>query len=299
MKAIVIVLNFLILALGVSAEGIDGGWHGSIQLGTWDSDIPISWYEFTDGKYKIDTTVAGYHPLEQLVPASKIIDGYYDEAGSFSLEMIGGLQYVSFKSKSGYTLKSKLGALISKRRLFLYDDNRLFFDPDENATWLGYSPRIVTVRSSSSLKEKQLFYDGESFIQVPGRILQPWVEGVPGAGVGQWIEFDIKSKRGWATTELLIANGYISFTNPSLFSKNNRIRGYRITSPALPVPIEGELKDSQELQSIVFPSPLKGEMVTVRLTILSIYKGEKWDDTCLSLVCPLPPIPPSQYAPNE
>jgi hypothetical protein len=299
MKAIVIVIVLIAIAFSQNAEGIDGEWHGSIVPGMWKSDIPISWYYFSKGNYKIDTTAAGYHPLEQIIPLSRIVDGYYDEAGTFSLTAAFGLQYVNFKSNTGYMLKNRLGVLISKRRLFLYDGDGVFFEPDENASWLGYSPEVVEVRSSSSLKEKQIAYDGKSFIQTPGCKLQPWVEGVSGDGAGEWIEFDIRSKRGWATTELLVANGYISFVNPSLFSKNNRIRGYRITSSTFPGLVEGELKDSQELQSIVLPTSLTGNIVTVRLTILSVYKGDKWDDTCLSLVYPLPPIPPSQYGPND
>jgi hypothetical protein len=299
MKTFVQFFILATLALGLNAEGIDGEWHGSIAPSMWKSDIPISWYNFSKGKYKIDTTAAGYHPLEQIIPSNRIVDGYYDEAGTFSLTEAGGLRYVNFKSNSGYTLKDKLGALVSKRRLFLYDEDGLFFEPNENASWLGYSPEIAAVRTSSSLKEKLVTYDGNSFIQVPGSTLQPWVEGVAGDGVGEWIEFDIRSKRGWATTEFLVANGYISFVNPTLFSKNNRIRGYRITSSTLPGAFEGELKDSQELQRLVLPSSLTGDIVTIRLTILSVFKGDKWDDTCLSLVYPLPPIPPSQFGPNE
>lgn len=64
----------------------------------------------------------------------------------------------------------------------MYDNNKIFFAPDENATWLGYSPTIIAVRSSSRVKEDGIAYDGGSFIQVPGGKLQPWVEGVEGTG---------------------------------------------------------------------------------------------------------------------
>ena len=290
---------FLFLSVSlVIAEGLEGQWHGSIQPERWQSDIPVSWYEFSEEKYKIDTTVEGYSPLEQIIPYNRIIDGCYNEDGTFSTNSVDGLLYVNFKSASGFTLKNQLGALVSTRRLFLYDNNKIFFAPDENATWLGYSPKIIAVRSSSSLKEEGVAYDGGSFIQVPGGKLLPWIEGVEGDGIDEWIEFEIRSTRGWSTRELLVANGFISFTNPTLFKKNNRIRGYLITSPELTSPVEGELRDTPELQSIMLPNSLTGEIVTLRFTILSVYKGERGDDTCISLAYPLPPKPATQYGPK-
>jgi hypothetical protein len=119
------------------------------------------------------------------------------------------------------------------------------------------------------------------------------VEGKEGDGTGEWIEFDMKSE--WNTEKLLIANGYVSFNKPYLYKNNNRIKEYEITSPCLSEPLKGTLQDTPEIQEVVLPEMIKEKKYTMRLTIKSVYRGEKWDDTCLTLVYPMPPEPPSKY----
>jgi hypothetical protein len=135
------------------AQKIEGEWHGYIQFKDWKSDIPISWYKFSGTVYQIDTTVAGYEPLVSSIPDKYVKDGYYDENGTFAYEKKEELTYIVFTPSSGFTLRKRLGVLYSRRRLFLYDGDGIFFEPDENYSWAGYSPKITSVRTSSSLKE--------------------------------------------------------------------------------------------------------------------------------------------------
>lgn len=133
--------------------------------------------------------------------------------------------------------------------------------------------------------------------------LLPWVEAASGSGEGEWIEMDIsghpKLDKNYyePVKSLLVADGYISFTDPSLYAKNNRVKGYRITSDKLSIPIEGELEDTPDLQEIVLPQELPCP-VRLRLEIRSVYKGEKYDDMCVSLIYSLLPDLKEKSAPR-
>ncbi|QNL97718.1 hypothetical protein [Treponema sp. Marseille-Q4132] len=172
----------------------------------------------------------------------------------------------------------------------MYDNNAIWFEPEESFEWMDFTPSIKNIRTSSYLTENDIVYNGETFIRDPSlkiRLL-PWVESASGSGEGEWIEMDIGEFDLRPVKSLLVANGYISFNNSSLYAKNNRVKGYRITSDKLNAPIEGELEDTPDLQEIALPKELSCP-VTLRFEIRSVYKGEKYDDTCVSLIYPLPP----------
>ena len=40
------------------------------------------------------------------------------------------------------------------------------------------------------------------------------------------------------------------------------------------------LKDTMDMQYLVFPEPIY--MSSMKISILEVYKGSKWDDTCIS-----------------
>lgn len=123
-----------------------------------------------------------------------------------------------------------------------------------------------------------------------------WVEGVAGSGVGEWVE--IQFEEGIHIEAVGIINGYTK--NEAIYKANNRIRKIRLDvefrdnwpENADPISVDIDLTEKQfnELNRNVqapFISWLKdygmGRVVSkIRLTILEVARGTKYDDTCIS-----------------
>ncbi|MCP5072233.1 MAG: hypothetical protein GY947_02920 [Rhodobacteraceae bacterium] len=102
-----------------------------------------------------------------------------------------------------------------------------------------------------------------------------WVEGVPGLGHGQWIEFILEGPAKVQTLE--IVNGYAK--SKASFRNNARIRAYRISVDDTPIH-EGILKDTTARQQIRLGKPHRGTIW--RLTVLDTYDGKRWEDLAVS-----------------
>jgi hypothetical protein len=104
-----------------------------------------------------------------------------------------------------------------------------------------------------------------------------WVEGVKGNGEGEWLELDLGSESHFQTLNLV--NGYAKSNRA--FSSNGRVRALRVeTADGLDLRLQ--LKDSMRQQS--FRLPRKVVSPWLRLTILSVYPGSRWQDTAISEV---------------
>lgn len=109
------------------------------------------------------------------------------------------------------------------------------------------------------------------------RLETPWIEGVPGDGIGEG--FTIVNNHGDITPTLLLINGYISYDKPYLYEQNNRIKKIKVRG----------LKSGKEkiLDVIDTPHPQTvdisfiTEIEDIRVEIAEVYKGTKYDDTCL------------------
>jgi len=104
---------------------------------------------------------------------------------------------------------------------------------------------------------------------------KPWVEGADGSGIGEWIEISSDSVQKISGISLL--SGY--FKSSDSYKKNNRPQHIRIgfsdgTS------IEKTLSDEQKKQVITFDKEIPTTFV--RITILGVFKGTHYDDTCIS-----------------
>jgi hypothetical protein len=101
-----------------------------------------------------------------------------------------------------------------------------------------------------------------------------WCEGASGDGIGEWLRVDLAPVQRFR--RVLIGNGFAR--TPALFAANNRARRVRIeTSDG--VRVEAELRDTADGQEIVLPR--WSQATWVRLTILSVYPGQRHRDTCL------------------
>ena len=105
----------------------------------------------------------------------------------------------------------------------------------------------------------------------------PWVEGVPGYGIGEG--FTIENSWGKLYTTLLIMNGYISYEKPYLYKQNGRIKKIKVKG----------LKSGKEkiLDVLDTPHPQTvdisfiTEPEDIRVTIEDVYLGTKYEDTCI------------------
>ncbi|MCD6311754.1 MAG: hypothetical protein J7M11_04780, partial [Elusimicrobia bacterium] len=128
-----------------------------------------------------------------------------------------------------------------------------------------------------------------------------WAEGVKGPGIGEYVYLDIP-KKAFAVS---ILNGYQK--SEKTFEANNRAKQIKLTLYCLFPPNEKEvtelvtpmkikkrsfyiirtLKDAEESQKINFPAEWKKAInkdwkTALKFELLSVYKGAKYDDTCVS-----------------
>ena len=110
-----------------------------------------------------------------------------------------------------------------------------------------------------------------------------WVEGADGFGENEAITLPLTVRRARAI-RLRIWNGYQKSMH--LWTKNAMPQRVRITvldgDAEEVVSTERELARQLGPQEVVVELPRGRGLAAVRLTILSVYEGEKYDDTCIS-----------------
>ena len=170
------------------------------------------------------------------------------------------------------------------KALFLKDDKYLILiDPAKKLFFEGISSSgrlmqfIVPAKSyeaTSFLAENSTRYlpTNLSFLTLDA----PWVEGVAGAGLGESLVLS------WTEPvfAIVIINGFISMKKPYLYKANNRVERLRILLDAESVESVYSLVDTPVPQ-VLF---LKKHARRVVITIDSVYAGDRWDDTCLSMI---------------
>lgn len=135
-----------------------------------------------------------------------------------------------------------------------------------------------TSKSSSSLPPTDEFTYGPANLS-DNDLATAWNEGASGDGVGEWVSFTFNEPV--LLSRIDIANGYQR--DQKRFLGNERVRGLRIEYST------GEVQDLQlyddmgyqEVQPVVAATV---GVTSVRLTILSVYPGESWEDAALSEV---------------
>ena len=124
---------------------------------------------------------------------------------------------------------------------------------------------------SSYLIEKNKSYPVENLSKFV--VDTPWVEGVKGDGIGEGFTICGRGKY------LLIMNGYISYEKPYLYKQNNRIKKIKVTG------IESGKSKILDVLDTPHPQTVDISFITgledIRVEIADVYKGTKYDDTCL------------------
>lgn len=106
-----------------------------------------------------------------------------------------------------------------------------------------------------------------------------WCEGASGDGIGEYIL--MKWNNPYTLKSIVLENGYVK--SEKAFMDNNRVKRAKIET-SCGVIMEINLKDQRETQRISFPYSVKP--VWVKFTILEVYRGRKYRDTCISSIWP-------------
>lgn len=279
----------------IEIKSINRIWQGSIlNPDTYENSNYTDFMFNENGSYSLDCSLDSrdyYH--DYIGPENLLYGGFvYTEKGEFKTFTKDGFSYIKLNPKGKKALKKELGLFINPRRLYLFDGDSLFFASEEKVNWnlLGYNLEIQSVSSSSCKKNEREIFDGNNFSKNGKPSLTPWISD--DKDNDEWFEFTVSSNlKEWGVESFLILNGYVSFDNPDLYGKYNRIKDYEITSELLETPVSGTFQDLVELQEIKLPVPVFDEEMTFKINIKSVYEGEEFDNTCISFIRALPPVP--------
>jgi len=143
-------------------------------------------------------------------------------------------------------------------------------------------PRLLSpfarVSSSSQLPSDRYGTYGP-YAAIDGSAETAWVEGVPGPGIGEWIQLTFPD-----TIELHALGFDVGFDKDAdLFAKNNRIKKATLVfSNGEQTSLNFEdARGLQEFSMIRVPGP-NVETTSIRIIVDEVYPGTAYDDTCLA-----------------
>lgn len=130
---------------------------------------------------------------------------------------------------------------------------------------------------SSYLVESNKSYPVENLSKLV--VDTPWVEGVKGDGIGEGFTIQGKQFDKPLGPYLMLINGYISYEKPYLYKQNNRIKKIKVTGLKSGNSKILEVLDTPHPQTVDISFITQPE--DIRVEIADVYKGTKYDDTCL------------------
>jgi len=196
----------------------------------------------------------------------------------FTTQDINGLTYIYFD-------EGKWLCLFSDEIIVLYNSEGWpFFSGINGSSKLRNNfGSGLNNRVSSFLTEGNVEYRVENLNKLT--TFSPWVEGVSGNGISEWIEVNYyKDSSLGNLSGLIFYNGFVSYEKPYLYSKNNRVRSFEVYDSENNYMMDIVLDDTPnpQFKKLMYPSN------TVTLKIKSIYPGSEWDDTCLNVISCVP-----------
>lgn len=208
-------------------------------------------------------------------------------------EVISGISKSEISYYGMHFLKSSDGAndifyLAGDGLLICYyrDDNRNHKIPffigcsSDKKIYSIFSPVSETLNkplSSSFLQEGTKLYTVDNLWEM--NLDLPWVEGVSGQGYGEYLEFTLKSDTYRKAKGVYLLNGYISWDKPYLYEQNSRVKTIALEDVDTGDLWNIELIDTAAPQLIDCPG-IEGHRI--RLSIVDIYAGSKYEDTCIA-----------------
>ncbi len=131
---------------------------------------------------------------------------------------------------------------------------------------------------SSYLIEKSKSYPVENLRKLA--LDSPWVEGVPGDGIGEGFTIEGQRYSKPLGPYLFIMNGYISYDKPYLYKQNGRIKKIKVTGLKSGKSKILDVLDTPHPQTVDISFITEPE--DIRVQIEEVYKGTKYDDTCIN-----------------
>ncbi|MGI5107209.1 hypothetical protein H0R94_09320 [Treponema socranskii] len=107
----------------------------------------------------------------------------------------------------------------------------------------------------------------------------PWVENAARGGIGEWIELELDTPQ----STMYVLNGFVDGTRPHLYKMNSRMQTALVegtTDGGKKISQTVRFEDFVYFKTIVFTQPVH----QVRITIQSVYEGDKWQDTAISAI---------------
>ena len=112
------------------------------------------------------------------------------------------------------------------------------------------------------------------------KMATPWVEGAPGSGIGEGFTIKKQNYSQAVPSCLLIMNGYISCEKPYLYKQNNRIKKIKVTGVKSGKSKILDVLDTPHPQTVDISFITEPE--DIRVEIADVYRGTKYDDTCIN-----------------
>lgn len=140
----------------------------------------------------------------------------------------------------------------------------------------------VKIQASSFLREENIIYDEKNLsLDNP---LVPWCEGVSGDGIGEYVIITDKAPYERKFDFLMIMNGYFSVEKPYLYKQNGRVKRIKVTG------LKSRNKKILDVLDTPHPQTVDISFLEMqepfRVTIVDVYKGTKYDDTCINCMEP-------------
>ncbi len=179
----------------------------------------------------------------------------------------------------------------------IYDKEHRNVNFDEFLTPQGLVNRVV------ELVGRHTFTDREFMVLDPGanvgqwgtslkeKYPHAWIEGVEGYGIGESITFKFP-KEAFEEAKIedkinfngfIVVNGYCK--NKQTWQDNSRVKRVLIAHNGRPL-YEAKFHNSMNIQRVYFDNIYLKPGDTVKVTILEVYRGDKYRDTAISELVP-------------
>lgn len=223
-------------------------------------------YVFVSGYYGPNLKVMTKDGDVVFVDNGEYLKGLYHV---YKLEAKNGKLYVTGESdySDEETVEVDIEALVNKR-------------PVSTPTTGRNAQAMFTYANASSVLKSSQYGNYIASNVIDGNKSTAWVEGVDGDGIGEYITLfaDVNAP----VNGIKILNGYNK--DADIFAKNNRVGRVRITLSTGDI-YETQLEDAYNTYTTVdFGGPKTVE--GMKIEILSVYPGSKYQDTCISEIIP-------------
>jgi hypothetical protein len=280
MNKIIIVGIFLYVFLIVNIFPIE------INIGSYDQTVNVI---LTDTK--IQFTQIDYDDWDKVVVEE--YDVRWETKNKVSYIEFNFTNYTGkINTSSGYGISRQLPTGLHK--YLILTDNEIYFQL--------YDKNNVLVLELFNLKSDLYHLQGHSFATASSELtengitykannlvdetkLLPWVEGVNGNGIGEKVKIELEYGSISGFTAFCISNGFVDYSRPYLYEYNNRVKKLRVWDGAYKEYNDIELMDTPQFQ--FFQVKFTNNSDILELEILEVYDGDKYDDTCINLICPV------------